>query len=126
MATRTKSRGKPKPKTGLGNLAASVADALEDVDGLWVVGEVTRLKKLDNGMLKFDLGNEEARFSITVFSRTAEAAPAFGEGSQLKVEVGRLTYYAPYGKIEAIAEDIELPDGAAPVQPGAMADDEPF
>lgn len=99
---------KDKPKTDLGKLGVEINSAVRDVDVDWVEGIADRRKVLENGMIRFEIKNDEGRLPCTVFSRTAETLPEFQNGTTLRVKLGRLDFYAPFCQISGIVDEIEI------------------
>lgn len=95
----TKSSGvRPTSKTPIGKLGAKLSSAAGRVEASSIDGVVSRRKVRDNGIVNFELGNDECRLFCVVFSRIAVRLSEFSDGDRVEVEVGKVDLYPPFGR----------------------------
>lgn len=100
----------------VGEVLAGVRRLLDDrVGRLWVVGEVSNLRRPASGHLYFTLKDEEGQLRAALFRSTARRLPFEPEEGMEVVVYGELTVYEPRGELQLVVRALE-PRGAGALQ----------
>jgi exodeoxyribonuclease VII large subunit len=107
----------PEPRIlGVGELLAGLRQLLDDrVGRLWVVGEVSNLRRAGSGHLYFTLKDDGGQIRAALFRQSARQL-AFEPEDGLEVLVyGEITIYEPRGDLQIIVRSLE-PRGRGALQ----------